>query len=313
MERVACDFCGEQLTSPVYDLCDLLLGLPGEFSLVRCENCGLLYLNPRPSWDELRSHYPDQYHPFTGELEHERSLFVRLARRYGVARRCRAVTQRQRQGRLLDVGCSTGVFLNEMRQRGDWDLHGVEPVASAVTFARQHFGLKVFQGTLLDSAYPNAFFDVVTMWDVLEHVTSPSAHLCEIHRILKQGGWLIVKVPDPQCWEARLFGPFWIGYDAPRHLFGFPRRILVSKLIAQGFEIDSVRCLAGGFFTFTASLGFWLDAQGRKPLGKLFRDGSRSTAFRVLTAPVFSLLRRLGLGSSLTYSARKQESRGQKE
>jgi SAM-dependent methyltransferase len=146
---------------------------------------------------------------------------------------------------------------------------------------------------------------VVTMWDVLEHVASPQAYLREIHRILRPGGCLVIKVPDPQSWEARLFGPCWVGYDAPRHLFGFPRPVLVSQLAAQGFEVDSIQCLAGGVFTFTASLGFWFESQGRNRLGRLFRNESRSTTFRVLTAPAFAFLRRLGLGSSLTYFAHK--------
>lgn len=290
----------------MYTLCDLLLGLPGEFTLVQCDRCGLLYLNPSPTWDELKLHYPDRYHPFIGTIEEQPSALVRWAQRYGVVRRCRAVTQRQHSGRLLDVGCATGVFLNEMRDHGDWELYGVEPVASAATFARQHSGVRIFQGTLLEVAYPDGFFDVVTMWDVLEHVADPRIYLHEIHRILKPGGWVLIKVPDPWCWEARLFGSFWIGYDAPRHLFGFPRPALAHQLGILGFDLVNVRCLAGGFYTFMASLGFWLDAHGWTRSGRLAQCMARSTIVRVLTAPLFSLVRRLGLGSSLTYFARKR-------
>jgi len=312
LREVACDFCGGESTSAVLELQDLLLGLPGAFSLVECNTCGLLFLNPRPGPEELQAHYPDHYHPFTDDIEDHPSPFVRFVRRYGLVRRCRAALQGQEGGRLLDVGCSTGLFLNEMRRQGEWDVYGVEPVASAAAFAREHFGLEVFQGTLPESAYPDAFFDVVTLWDVLEHVSSPSTYLREIHRVLKPGGRLVIKVPDPECWEADLLGPFWIGYDAPRHLFGFPRSVLDHQLRDRGFKVETVQCLAGGFFTLTTSLGFWLDAHGAERLGQLLRAGAHSPMVRVSTAPAFALLRQLGLGSSLTYFARKNTNRGER-
>lgn len=305
MKQVTCDFCGTATTVVVHTLHDILLQLPGQFTLVQCTGCKLFYLNPRPDWQELAAHYPDHYHPFIGAIEDQPSKLVRWAQRYGVKRRCHAITRRQHSGRLLDIGCATGVFLHEMQQHGAWELQGVEPVASAANFARERFGLPVFQGTLLESNYPDSFFDVVTMWDVLEHVADPHAQLHEIHRILKPGGWVILKVPDPLSWEARLFGASWIGYDAPRHLYGFPRATLIRQLATLGFETMDVVCLAGGYYTFTASLGFWLDARGATRLAQRLHRLSRSTAMRVLTAPAFMVMRWMGQGSSLSYFARK--------
>lgn len=288
----------------------MLLDQPGEFSLEQCDNCGLLYLTPRPTRKELRKHYPTDYHPFASAVEDETSFFERVVKRYGVLRRCRAITRRQQQGRLLDVGCSTGIFLNELRRHGQWEVYGVEPIESAAEFAQKRFGLQVFQGTLLDSNYPDEFFDVVTMWDVLEHVAKPSDNLREIHRILKRDGWLIIKVPNPRCWQARLFGSFWVGYDAPRHLFGYPKPTLTHKLDALGFDLIAIQSLAGGFYTFMESLGFWINAQGLENLGNISHHAAQSTLVRVASAPVFTLLRKLGLGSSLTYFTRKNSLRG---
>lgn len=310
MERVACDFCGENSATLEHTLHDLLLGTAGEFQLVRCNRCGLLYLNPRPTREELQRHYPDNYHPFDHAVGSNPSLFVRWARRYGILRRCRAVIRKRHEGRLLDVGCATGVFLDEMRRQGNWEVYGVEPAALAASYAREHFGLQVFQGTLLDAGYPDDFFDVVTMWDVLEHVPNPRGYLDEIRRILKPGGWLIIKVPDPCSWEARLFGPYWIGYDAPRHLFGFPRHVLSRELASLGFCLKEMQCLGSGFFTFVASLGFWLRAQGWIRLGNQVRYLAGSTMARVFMAPFFVVTRQFGLCSSVTYFARKQMSGG---
>jgi len=193
-----------------------------------------------------------------------------------------------------------------MRQLNQWEVHGIEPVASAVDFARQRFGLQVFQGTLLDSDYPDQFFDVVTMWDVLEHVAQPNSNLREIYRILQVNGLLVLKVPDPNCWQARFFGPSWIGYDAPRHLFGFSRDTLSQHLKTIGFDLVDAYSLAGGFYSFADSMGFWLDKRGFRSLGNIFHHAAQSTMVRVSTSPVFGLLRRLGLGSSVTYFARKR-------
>jgi SAM-dependent methyltransferase len=306
MERVACNFCGADAAAPIHELQDLRQRLPGCFTLVQCGRCGLLYLNPQPSQEELAPHYPKQYHAFTGAIEDQASALVRWARRYGVRRRGRAVTRRQPGGRLLDIGCATGVFLNEMRHHGVWELYGIEPAASAAEFARRRFGLQIFQGTLLDTAYPDDFFDVVTMWDVLEHVADPQAHLREIGRILKPGGWLALKVPDLSSWEARLFGPYWAGHEAPRHLFGFSRYVLTRQLVDLGFEAPETARLGGDYATFMLSAGYWLDAHGGARLAPAVRRLARSSAARVLTAPAFALLRRAGLGSSLTCFARKK-------
>lgn len=305
MREVVCNFCGSSRADLIYTLTDRRLSLPDRFNLVQCRACGLLYLNPQPDWHELERHYPDHYAPFTGAIDDQAARFVRWARRYGVRRRCRSITRRVPAGRLLDVGCSTGVFLDEMRRQPGWNVAGVEPVAPAATYAAERFGLDVFHGTLLDAAYAEASFDVVTMWDVLEHVADPSAYVRETWRILKPGGWLVLKVPDLASWEARMFGPYWAGHEAPRHLHGFTRLVLERQLRGLGFALARAEQIGSDYATFVYSLAYRIEAGRLRGAGRFLRRLARATPARVASAPALGLLRRAGLNSSLTLFARK--------
>ena len=307
MENVVCNFCGSSKTSPVFVLKDIRMGLPGEYKLVQCSQCKLLFLNPQPSWIELKPHYSQEYHCFIPAIEDQPTGLIRWAKFYGVRRRCRAIIKRKKTGRLLDIGCATGVFLNEMRKYPGWEVSGVEPIESAVEFARKRFGLDVFQGTLLEYPYTAKSFDVVTLWDVLEHIPNPRENLELIYQILKPGGFIVIKIPDPLSWEAQLFRANWAGYEAPQHLYHFPGYTLVNQLTLLGFEYIGITLLGGDYSSLMASLGSWLIERGINHPGRWVKSIARSTYGRVLTAPVFTILRILKMGSSKVYFAYKRQ------
>lgn len=298
-EWVKCDFCGEFQTTPVFTLRDLRLGLPGEFLLVRCKRCSLLYLNPRPTWNVLEEYYPAYYNPFT-QVNSPKNPWS------GMVRRCKIVSIYQSGGRLLDVGCGTGAFLEEMSMFGRWELYGVEPVAIPAQITQSRLNnANIFHGMLLESRFPSEFFDVVTWWDVLEHVPNPAACLRESFRILKPGGWLFIQTPDPDSWEARLFGPHWTGYDAPRHLYLFPRSVLIRQLRETGFRVTRASSFAGNISTACKSIGHWLYSRHWKREGDLLLSVSDSSMIRIAAAPLYLLLRRLDLTYSVLYIAQK--------
>ncbi|MGB9872141.1 MAG: class I SAM-dependent methyltransferase [Anaerolineae bacterium] len=298
LEWVDCDFCGGSRTTPVFAIRDLKLGLPGEFHLVRCDGCGLLYINPRPTWGALQEYYPEYYPSFI-QFNSSKNPWD------GVVRRCRIVSSYQNGRRLLDVGCGTGAFLKEMSRFGEWELYGVEPLSVPAQIAREQGNIKIFQGTLLESDFSSEFFDVVTWWDVLEHVPNPRACLRETFRILKPGGWLFVQTPDPGSWEARLFGPHWIGWDTPRHLYLFSRPVLIRQLEKTGFRIIRVGSFAGNISTVCKSLGHCLSSRYSKMVGTLLFRAGDSSIIRVVTAPLYILLRRFDLTFAVLYIAQK--------
>lgn len=265
---VRCRRCGADDAAAVVRSDDRLLGLPGEFRVVRCRRCGFLYTNPQPGDAVLSRHYPPSY-PVFGAVRDARPRSERGARarlragvlaargypvsgpRWQVAGRLASRLLPQRflwlppfvpGGTLVDVGCATGAYLAEMRDLG-WQVIGVEPNARAAAAARQRLGLPVRTGTLEDAALADACADVVVMRMVLEHVRDPRRALEEARRILKPGGRLLLSVPNAGSLEARLFGRHWSAWDLPRHLSHFSPESLSGLLHEAGFGATRVHHL----------------------------------------------------------------------
>ena len=295
MEQVICNLCKSDSPHLLFQLPDLLLGREeGLSTLVRCRVCGLIYQNPRPTPSEMPAHYPPEYESYVNPGEgREVAPLLQQAYRYGMDKRCRYVTRVKSGGRILDVGCATGLFLLNMRRQPGWEVHGVEISPHAAAIARQQ-GLDVFTGDLEEAQFAGASFDVITMWDVFEHLHDPAASLAEIRRVLKPDGLLVLRVPNEGSWDARIFGRYWAGYDAPRHLYIFDRRTLTEMLARNGFTTVSASCGIGSYPTFVLSVRFWLRARGTPPdrQGRVARL-LYHPLMRLLTAPLFYLY---GLG-----------------
>ena len=161
-ESVPCDFCGNNESAKLFSGPDRLLYLPGEFTVVRCSQCGLIRQNPRPTSQTIGFYYPANYEPYTIAIDDEPSTWHRWDRRYGMSKRLRAIERYKRGGRLLDVGCASGNFLHEMDRTGRWQVEGVEPNLEVADYARQRFGLKVYASRLTELDLPSASFDVIT-------------------------------------------------------------------------------------------------------------------------------------------------------
>ncbi len=258
MKYVICNYCGADKPELVNQGPDLLLNRQTIFRLVRCQQCGLIYQNPQLTLEELPNHYPEEYRPYRLDIQNETKITRRIDAQYGLDRRCQQlISHYPAKGKLLDIGCATGLFINAMQIRG-WQVKGVELSPYAAEYARQMFGLEVITGTLESAVLPPHSFDMVTMWDVLEHVVDPKETLSEISRILKPGGILALSLPNPDCVEARLFGPYWIGWDRPRHLHLFSTAVLQKYLTDAGFTNMKVESLGGrlGLTLLSAQLFF---------------------------------------------------------
>lgn len=304
-QLVACNLCGTTEAQLVYTLRDTVYGVPGEFGLRRCLRCGLMYLSPRPTPETIGLYYPADYHSYRPAVEDERLALMRWIRRRKLDKRRRLVEQysRRTQGRLLDVGCATGLFLHAMAQAG-WQVMGVEPGASAAEYARRRFGLDVFQGTLSQAPCPPGSFDVVTFWDALEHTFSPADELAQAARLLRPGGSLALSVPNWDGLDRRWFGPHWQGLDAPRHLYVFTRETLTGLLNRAGFEVQDWLCFIPGYFSFVNSLERWLKTVSPR----LSRWAGRALGLpgmRLVFEPWFAFANKIGKGDIISVFAVK--------
>jgi SAM-dependent methyltransferase len=190
-----------------------------------------------------------------------------------------------------------------MRQTNKWQVTGVEVSEPGIRYARECLGLDVFHGPLEDARFPEHHFDAVVMWDVLEHVHRPKDTLRETHRVLKPDGVLVFRIPLLDSWDHKLFGPYWAGWDAPRHLTLFSRHTLNLMLTSAGFRVARIACSSGGYTAFALSLRFWagehLSATAQRRLYRVLE----TLPLRIAAAPYFYLVGRLGKNTFTTVVA----------
>jgi 2-polyprenyl-3-methyl-5-hydroxy-6-metoxy-1,4-benzoquinol methylase len=245
MEYVRCNLCGADDTAVRYPCTAEENSTPGSWSayacthngygrhhtIVQCRQCGLVYTNPRLDEHDIVGTYEAVEDPLY--IEEREGRVLTFQRHLKPLERIAGSPN----GRpLLDVGCYTGVFV-EIAARHGWDAWGVEPSHWAVEQAQAR-GLHVVQGTLDTAELPGAHFDVVTMWDVIEHLTDPRAALEQTHCLLKPGGLVVVHTIDIDSFFARVMGARW-PWLMEMHVYYFSRRTLRALLEKCGFEVLS--------------------------------------------------------------------------
>ena len=264
-----CPVCEATARTEVYrDLRDLIFQTaPETWSLWRCAQCGLHYLDPRPTMDSIGRHYVTYYtHGSAPDLPADPEVLPPrplrpciddwLNHHFGIRptvrfpgsrwalglfpglRRSLACAHRHLRpphpgAKLLDIGCGNGSFL-PLAQRMGWEASGLESDPAAVAAAQKR-GLPVHQGALPQTGWPDGSFSAVTLNHVIEHVHDPIAAFREIHRILQPGGWVWVSTPNADSFSHRTFGRHWRGLEPPRHLNIFTSRSLRVAARSAGF------------------------------------------------------------------------------
>jgi 2-polyprenyl-3-methyl-5-hydroxy-6-metoxy-1,4-benzoquinol methylase len=200
--------------------------------LVRCNQCGLQYLTPRLKSDVVITGYSEGAdETFVSQAPGRERTFDKnldLIERY-----------RPEKGTILDVGTAGGSFLYVARKRG-WMVQGCEPNKWMTEWAKGHYDLDVVPGTIFDMALADRSFDVVCLWDVLEHVPDPRATLEECRRVLKPGGLLIVNYPDIDSLVSRLMGRRWV-FLLSIHLYYYTPETIKNILGQTGFKTLKIR------------------------------------------------------------------------
>jgi 2-polyprenyl-3-methyl-5-hydroxy-6-metoxy-1,4-benzoquinol methylase len=224
-----CPVCGDASAVPRFEV----EGVAAR--VVVCDGCGLGRLHPMPGAEEIRELYPDEYYGEPGVKF--QPLVERLVRMVG-ARHIAFLSRGLAPGaRVLDVGCGRGVILGALADRG-LEVHGVEVSAAAARGADPRAHIRIVSH-LAEAGYPDAHFDEIIIWHVLEHLTDPGGVIREARRILRPHGRLIVAVPNFSSAQARWSGAGWFHLDLPRHLYQFPLSALVRLLEATGFDVSA--------------------------------------------------------------------------
>lgn len=288
-EEVSCGLCGENNSTLFVERRDLSLFLPGVFKLHQCRNCGLVYLNPRVAQESIVQIYPDTYDQYTSPLSLENSPFSRWLRIFGLNKKTRGILQIKKTGRLLDVGCATGDFLEAVSLHEGWHVEGIEINKQAVEIARCS-GIEVHLGTIESFEGLENSYDVITMWNVIEHLSDPLSSLQKIRKLLKPDGIFVFNTPNLDSLDAKIFGKYWIGFELPRHFYVFSRKTVTDLLKRAGFRIVKTRCESGSHSLFMSSFRFFIrDKLSDISLVNRLVDLLFSLPFRILFLPYFFL------------------------
>ena len=286
-----CYICGARGELLYQHLRDHLFSILGEWDIKKCPNsrCGLVWLDPLPIEEDIGKAYSNYYthnesvrgHVVYGKYR----LFLKqlfgyfkqgyLAERYNykdeinviqkllsyglyiypsltksLSRGVRYV-KHVPKGKLLDVGCGNGSYIQYMQSLG-WEVRGIDFDSEAVSNARSK-GLNVNTGDLEQCLYLDNTFDVITINHVIEHVPKPLDLLQECRRILKRGGKLVIATPNAASWGHSLYGLDWRGLEPPRHLHIFTPVSLAYLIEQAGLQLGRLKTQAGSCSLFLAS------------------------------------------------------------
>lgn len=310
METVAvsCNLCSNNDSKKIFTM--------GKFSICRCPNCQLVFVNPQPTEKALEDYYNNQYAVdfkfYQRQVSQKSRRLLKLMRRFIP------------QGNLLEIGCSYGCFLKKARQRG-WKVKGVEISPVASHFAREEYNLPVITGSIRNTNFTDKEFDSVVMWHVLEHDLDPKGLLEKIYRYLRSNGILALTLPNINSLSARILKGYWLDLIPPAHLYQFSPVTIEKLLQSSGFQIVQLETTRGDspniFFTLLQGLKNRVLGNDNLPLHparvenknrsswlKLYRFMNvLTTPFYILCYPLVWIFWKLKMGDEILVLARRVE------
>lgn len=243
IEETICDLCGQSTFSTIYKgniqpdddgitYFSSSRKKAGHWPIVKCNHCELHRSNPRDNQETLRAIY-EQLEDEIYDEEDENRAFI-------AQKRIKQINRLQSAGRLLDIGCSSGIFAHQAVLTG-WEVTGIDPSRWAITQAKNWFsGGKFIVLSIEDANFPPGAFSLITLWDVLEHVSSPTETLQKINPWLSDNGFVVLNVPDINSLIARVMKDKWVML-LREHLWYFSPKTMTQLLQKTGFEVISIK------------------------------------------------------------------------
>jgi 2-polyprenyl-3-methyl-5-hydroxy-6-metoxy-1,4-benzoquinol methylase len=221
------------------------------FQIVECESCGFKYTNPRPEVKDLGKYYKsEEYVSHSNTKKGFINSTYQTVRKYTLLKKLQLISKFYKTGKILDIGCGTGEFLNTCKN-AKWNTIGIEPDADARKMAIENYGLDVREESELQNLQDESF-DIISMWHVLEHVPKLNERVQELSRLLKPNGLIIIAVPNCDSLDAKIYKEHWAAYDVPRHLYHFTPKDITA--LFQKHNMKVFRILPMVFDSFYVSM-----------------------------------------------------------
>jgi len=206
------------------------------FVFSKCLDCHCIYLDPLPDRETLDLAYSDEYY---GQGE---AKFIKPVERFiEWFRRQRAMLMHsllKGKGRVLDMGCGNGQFLQSLAKLGNYEIHGIEMPGNSAERAKKVKGLHLHEGEI-NKVKIDTRFDAITLIHVFEHLVDPAITLDKIDTLLVSNGYLVITVPNICSTQSSLFKGSWFHLDVPRHLFFFETQRFKELMNARGYDLES--------------------------------------------------------------------------
>jgi SAM-dependent methyltransferase len=234
-----CPLCGSSNHKTLYEkVKDRHYKINGEFTIEKCNECSLVFLNPMPDDSVLVNLYPEDFYSYQ-EFIGKSNQIKEFLKKFLLPGTGTKDPIFDTPGKILDIGCGSGQFLSKMRDQG-WQTYGVEVSNDAATLGKTSAGLDIFAGSLLEANFPSNNFDYIRSNHSFEHIYNPNETMEEIHRILKPGGKLLIGVPNINSLNADLFKQYWWYLGAPVHTFNYSVKSLTEMLEKHEFLVEKV-------------------------------------------------------------------------
>lgn len=257
LEHVDCNFCGNSDTKlyAKVSYMDYLRRRPEleteddpivrnkklsehKFNLVKCKQCGFVYVNPRLPEKKLSDLYQQEYFSFYSDNASEECKRRQETFKVEIAE-LEKITKKLRLGKkILDVGCGGGFFLASLND--SWEKYGTEINPVAAKFGKDKFGINVFQGKLKDANFPDEVFDVVKMRGTIEHLPDPLSELYQVYRILRKGGLLTINTPNIGSICGKVYREKFRMVCPTHHIYYFSTKTLSRMLKKVGFKVRKI-------------------------------------------------------------------------
>lgn len=269
VEYVKCDLCGSNKANLLLKAKDYRFGYHQTFNIMKCQNCTLIYINPRPTYEIIKELYEKYYIQCDTNRVHisdvEPSLMKKLWYKY-TGHYLEDVASNV-EGRVLDIGCGQGHLLYRLKRKKK-EAYGLEINLKAVKVCSE-LDLNVRCGTLKTAQYPDNFFDSVIMSQVIEHLSSPVETMQEVHRILSRNGKVFIFCPNAGSYLSIIFSRCWHGWHVPFHFYAFTRETIHHLAERTNFVVEQIKSVTPDHF-FIVSLKSFLYGHAENKKGKIF-------------------------------------------